>query len=102
MSWSYCAVVEGVGSEVICAREGGGGGGIRQTSARVGDTNIFSLECAQTELVRCTFVPTFTMPSLLIIVLFLQLAIHLINTVGAQAINDLVSPRFLTLPKRDN
>lgn len=32
------------------------------------------------------------MPSLLIVVLVLQLAIHLINTVGAQAINDLVSP----------
>ena len=33
-----------------------------------------------------------TMPSLLIVVLVLQLAIHLINTVGAQAINDLVRP----------
>lgn len=33
-----------------------------------------------------------TMPSILVIVFFLQLAIHLVNTVGAQAINDLVIP----------
>lgn len=40
------------------------------------------------------------MPSLLIVVLVLQLAIHLVNTVGAQAINDLVSPLPQT-PRRD-
>jgi len=32
------------------------------------------------------------MPSILVIVFILQLAIHLVNTVGAQAINDLVIP----------
>lgn len=31
------------------------------------------------------------MPSILVIVFVLQLAIHLVNTVGAQAINDLVN-----------
>jgi len=32
------------------------------------------------------------MPSILVVVFILQLAIHLVNTVGAQAINDLVIP----------
>lgn len=43
------------------------------------------------------------MPSLLLVVFFLQLLIHLINTVGAPAINDLVktpspmiSPRLIS------
>lgn len=31
------------------------------------------------------------MPSLLLVVFFLQLAIHLVNTVGAPVIDDLVS-----------
>lgn len=44
--------------------------------------------------IRLKYQPRFAMPSILVIVFFLQLAIHLVNTVGAQAINDLVpSPR---------
>ena len=37
------------------------------------------------------------MPSLLLIVFFLQLSIHLVNTVGAPVINEFVPIVFLTI-----
>ena len=41
----------------------------------------------------CTFASwVLTMPSLLLVVFALQLVIHLVNTVGAPVIDDLVSP----------
>ena len=44
----------------------------------------FAVGCARFQLL--------VMPSILLVVFFLQLAIHLVNTLGAQAINDLVCP----------
>jgi hypothetical protein len=39
------------------------------------------------------------MPSLLLVVFTLQFLLHIINTVGATTVNELVSPAFL-LPTR--
>lgn len=44
--------------------------------------------------------PTLTMPSLLITVFVIQLLIHVVNTVGASTINDLVTlPPFPMAPE---
>lgn len=40
------------------------------------------------------------MPSLLLIVFFVELAVHLVNTVGAATINDLVRPHADPLSRR--
>jgi hypothetical protein len=45
----------------------------------------------------CTYSSSFQMPSLLLIVFLLQLSIHLVNTIGAPVINELVRTSFTSL-----
>ena len=46
---------------------------------------------------QCSRRKSIAMPSILVVVFVLQLLIHLVNTLGAQAINDLVNSPALRL-----
>ena len=52
--------------------------------------NLRFCNCLRSDVLDSNYL--LVMPSILLVVFVLQLAIHLANTVGAQAINDLVCP----------
>lgn len=74
-------------------RRRGGCGGVSGWAWRTSRLAFFVLSVLNYQLSKFA-----RMPSILVIVFILQLAIHLVNTVGAQAINDLVIPPPPKLP----
>jgi hypothetical protein len=48
--------------------------------------------CNETELLNHLVQPSVAMPSLLLVVFILQFLLHIVNTVGANTVNELVSP----------
>jgi hypothetical protein len=49
--------------------------------------------CSETKSLDHLVHPSVAMPSLLLVVFILQFLLHIVNTVGANTVNELVSPR---------